>query len=88
MNSFIRNRLPFALRDVRSYFLSGDLYRRTIAILTLLDNGYQGPEAYRLLHSFDETLALDSWHVMVRDAKILDGIRRRPRLGETLASTG
>jgi hypothetical protein len=80
--------LPFALCDVRSYFLSGDLYKRTIAILTLLDGGYQESEAYRLLHAFDETLTQDAWYFMVRDAKILDEIRRRPRLSSDLSSTG
>jgi len=84
----VRKRLTFALCDVRSYFLSGDLNKRTIAILTLLDGGYQEPDAYRLLHAFDETLTQDSWYLMVRDAKILDGIRRRPRLGSNLASAG
>jgi hypothetical protein len=84
----VHKRLPFALCDVRSYFLSGDLNKRTIAILTLLDGGYQEPDAYRLMHAFDETLTQDSWYLMVRDAKILDGIRRRPRLGSNLASAG
>ena len=88
MDSYIRNRLPFALRDVRNYFLSGDLNKRTIAILTLLDSGYHDSEAYRLLHAFDERLTQESWYLMVRDAKILDEIRRRPRLGENLASAG
>lgn len=88
MDSYIRKRLPFALCDVRSYFLSGDLNKRTIAILTLLDGGYKEPDAYRLLHAFDGTLTRDSWYLMVRDAKILDEIRRRPRLGTHLTSAG
>lgn len=80
MDSCSRQRLPFALCEIRSYFLSGDLHKRTIAILTLLDGGYLEPEAYRLLHAFDETLTKDAWYFMVRDAKILDEIRTRPRL--------
>lgn len=88
MDSYIRSRLPFALCDVRRYFLSGDLNKRTIAILTLLDGGYQECEGYKLMHAFDETLTKESWGFMVRDARILDKIRRRPRLGENLASAG
>jgi len=83
-----RPRLPFALCEIRKYFLSGDLDKRTIAILTLLDSGYHEAEGYRLLRAFDESLTKDSWYLMVRDAKILDGIRRRPRLGNNLASAG
>jgi|WetSurMetagenome_2_1015567.scaffolds.fasta_scaffold248175_2 hypothetical protein len=88
MESYIRQRLPFALCDVRRYFLSGDLNKRTIAILTLLDAGYIESEGYRLMHAFDETLTKDSWGLMVRDARILDEIKRRPRLGKNLASAG
>lgn len=88
MDSQSRQRLPFALCEIRKYFLSGDLDKRTIAILTLLDGGYQEADGYRLMHAFDETLTQYAWYLMVRDAKILDGIRRRPRLGETLASAG
>jgi hypothetical protein len=80
--SYIRKSLPFALCDVRKYFLSGDLNQRTIAILTLLDSGYHEDEAFRLMRAFDENLTAESWGFMVRDARILDDIRRRPRLGE------
>lgn len=88
MDSYIRSRLPFALCDVRRYFLSGDLNKRTIAILTLLDGGYQVSEAYRLMHAFDENLTETSWLTMVEDAQCLDTLKRRPRLGENLASAG
>jgi sulfite reductase beta subunit-like hemoprotein len=69
------------LSEVRKYFLSGDLNQRSIAILTLLDSGYHDSEAFRLMRAFDGTLTQDAWDLMVRDARILDGIRKRPRLG-------
>lgn len=82
MNSYFRKRLSFTLSEVRKYFLSGDLNQRSIAILTLLDSGYHDNEAFRLMRAFDENLTQDAWDLMVRDAKILDGIRKRPRLGK------
>ena len=82
MESYIRmsQKLPFALRDVRNYFISGDLLKRTTAILTLLDYGYQPQEAYRLLHAFDEKLTPWDFDDMVDEAKYLDRMSLRPRL--------
>lgn len=76
------------LCEIRKYFLSGDSDNRTIAILTLLDLGYSEDDGYKLMHAFDDTLNPDSWYLLVRDSKILDGIRRRPRLGESPSLSG
>lgn len=78
-----RKPLPFALCDIRNYFLSGDLLKRTTAILTLLDNGYFPHEAFRLLKAFDERLTQEAWDEMVCDAYYLDNMSRRPRLGDS-----
>jgi hypothetical protein len=78
---YFRKRLSFSLSEVRKYFLSGNMDQRSIAILTLLDSGYLDSEAFRLMRAFDENLTQDRWDLMVRDARILDGIRKRPRLG-------
>lgn len=77
----LRKPLPFALSDVRSYFMSGDLLKRSIAILTLLDYGYFPHEAYRLMHAFDDGLTEEAWEEMVSDAKYLDQISPRKRIG-------
>jgi hypothetical protein len=60
--------------------MSGDLLKRTTAILTLLDYGYSPQEAFRLMHAFDETLTLEAWDDMVTDAQYLDMITTRKRL--------
>jgi hypothetical protein len=76
-----RKPLPFSLQQVRSYFLSGDLLKRTTVILTLLDIGYAPHQAYRLLQAFDENLTQEAWDEMVCDAFYLDRLSPRPRLG-------
>ena len=73
--------LPFPLQQVRSYFLSGDLLKRTTVILTLLEVGSAPLQALRLLQAFDESLTQEEWDDMVCDAFYLDRLSPRPRLG-------
>lgn len=73
--------LPFPLQQVKFYFLSGDLLKRTTVILTLLEIGYSPSQAFRLLQAFDESLTQEKWDDMVCDAYYLDNLSPRPRLG-------